>query len=247
MTGDSTAPDFRFRAPEYPDKDTIMDLARQVHATATFMWVKTECGLFKTADDELLAAARESLAWIVPFFERFTQPDPAELGTIGQPLQGIVGTLSEDVKSRLDSVKFDLHDWEAEAVEASLGNFIEPSDRICDHQIDIAGILSLAADANRDMYTQVRQAAKDLAEQTLTSLEALDDTDGGGLAVVLGVTAAVATGVAGVLTIPISGGTSLWAAGAAGATIIAGISSGAAVGTNTEDPVEVPLEGDSVD
>ena len=193
---------------------------------------------------------RDELKWIRNWFKRFVGNDPTELN---EPITHMFNASKAIWDSGLNRAQNDkayrdangpIEGWGSLAGHAFRTNFWTPAPEIVQNQAFFAALLGYALTALQEALVEHRRSLRSIAKQAIKALDALQMDTGGGFSVNLSVVAAVATVVAGTLTLPIGGG-AVAAAGAGAATIIAGAS--ALPSENKPEPKKNEMSADTVD
>ncbi|MEV6843655.1 hypothetical protein [Actinoplanes sp. NPDC051411] len=178
------------------------------------------------------AKVRAAYAWIPGLFSGRVDPDPIRFQPLIDGMEQTALTIHDDdhsvgtspVAQYVDDVSHLTADWKGPAADLFQANFIGRLKTAAKNQAYIAGVMMHAMIAERDIFVAVRNDLVSTAGDTVKAIEAIDEKSSGGLKTFLTVAAAVTALVAGIASIPTTGGLLLPAAIQADLWIISGAS-----------------------
>lgn len=199
------------------------------------------------------ATLRDQYAWIPNLFTHRTDPDPVLFQPLIDGMEQTALAIHDDqhslsvspVSQYVEDARGKIDQWNGEAANTFRVNFINKLETAAQNQAFIAGVMMHAMIAERDIFVKVRQDLLSLANQAVNAIEASNNKHTGGIKAVLGVAAAVTGLIAGVASIPVTGGLLLPAEIQAGLWIISGFSS--TMSSTLPKDKHLPLSAGSVD
>ncbi|ADD43810.1 hypothetical protein [Stackebrandtia nassauensis] len=173
----------------------------EVRNKAVEKWMEEEAGIY--ASTELQTAVEGAFDYIVTMFEQMGLRDPKRLDTMSGYLADARTTLTEPVIGEIDTIKGQLDDWEGDAADNFIFDYLSPLTQINANQIYYIGVLENTLDGVKTMLEESRKNTIQLGDKTIEALDALEDTGEGMyaltiVAAVVGVVGAVVTGGASV-------------------------------------------------
>ncbi len=200
-------------------------------------------------------------SWIPDFYERSIGPEPSGMDGLINTMKSVSSKLYfaptaaagaapssavDPIGALLRPTEAALDEWIGTAAVAFRNNFMLKIPDAAQAQAYLAAALAHAVQGNRDMFLAQRADLLDNATKGITAVEQSPYCNPDTVKAVISIVGAVATVAAGVASIPVSGGTSLFPAGVAAFTIIAGVSSGIA-SQDLGRKEETSLNADTVD
>jgi hypothetical protein len=201
------------------------------------------------------AKLRSQYTWIPDPFVRRLDPDPVLFQPLIDGMEQTALTIfdnpdhlaSSPVAQYIRDASGKIDNWKGEAAETFQANFMNKLEIAAQNQAFIAGAMMHAMIAERDIFVTVRHDLLNVANQAVSAIEASNNKDPGGIKTALTVVAAVTGLLAGVASIPISGGLLVPASIQATLWIISGFSSTMGLGVPSGDSQGSPLSASSVD
>lgn len=178
------------------------------------------------------AALRSQYTWIPDLFTFRIDPDPILFQPLIDGMEQTALTIHDDpnkmtsspVAQYIEDVRGAVSGWKGTAAETFRANFVNRLEIAAQNQAYIAGAMMHAMIAERDTFVAVRNDLLGTANDAVNAIEGITDKDPGTTKTILTVAAAVTGLLAGVASIPISGGLLVPAEIQAGLWIISGAS-----------------------
>lgn len=194
-------------------------------------------------------AVEEELNWVEKAWAEACGPEPGDFDSTIRDLADSAKALYDQSTGIQNSdpawrsADQALTKWTSTAASNFRNNMWYRTPNIIRGQASVAAIMAHALAAERDTWVEHRRSLEDIAKKTITALNALKvdqpNNDNANLTILAG----IFTMVAGVATIPFTGGVSTGAVIAGSATIAAGVATvgAGAAAHQTGKPREVPL------
>jgi hypothetical protein len=199
------------------------------------------------------AKLRHEFGYILDVFSNRLDPDPATFQPLIDGMEQTAFKIQDDqyhissspVGQYIADAQSVLATWRGPAANAFNANFVNKLGLAAQNQAFIAGVMMHAMIAERDTYVYTRNDLLTTANQAVHAIELSHQKSTGGLKTFLTVAAAVTALVAGVASIPVTGGLLLPAEIQAALWIISGASATMALPLKDKDP-GTPLSSGSV-
>ena len=159
------------------DTPTGSELAEAAGAVAA------AAGRAKNRGDAQLVAASEGYyeptatdyGWVVPYFAKFHDREPADTGTMLADLSDARATLLSDTMDAVPELTGSVSGWEGSAGDSFRRNVLDPFSDTIRHQTEVLDELRCALWTYQGVLSRARTDALVIADTTTKVLESLDD------------------------------------------------------------------------
>ncbi|MGH8877140.1 MAG: hypothetical protein ACRD0P_07365 [Stackebrandtia sp.] len=216
-------------------KSDLSAKGREVQQKAVDKWMDEEAGLM-AGNSELQSAVEDAFSYIEPMFEYMGRREPERLVSMGEYLADTRTTLTNPVIEEIDTIKGQLDDWDGQAAENFIFDYLTPLPQTNANQVYYIGVLENTLKGVKAMLEEARKNTNDLGDSTIDALDALEDGSG----VPLGLT--IVAAVVGVVGAAVTGGASVVAA-----VSFATVAGAAGIGASAVVYEKQQVEGDDVE